>query len=640
MQVVRRAGRVRVIVVLGLIVALVTLSWWPFGATPSVDQQASTASRSTQFDAGATRRAPDNDNEPGQGRPDAKLYTQAQRTSNLDSYANDLGGTVIPTALRTRRALLAERASLRDAGDVAGVARLNAVLTTEAFERAANVTTRWLDHRDKKSGLFPHTLSPKDRYWSYGDVGSDLYPFLTIAAHDLLPARYPEMLDTLAAERRMNPGLPRDLMLDTLLPRQREPELQVLANVEYVKDGLLPLLEELGLDPWLGRIREVVVGVLNTPTISTPRGPIPSEFAEVNGSLLQAMARLSWADPDSRYIEMGRRITALYLDDTLPATGHIPPQRWDFMKQRAIGDADLHLGDHGDEIISGLIEWQRVEIRLNLPEQAAHSRAINRMLDRLLETGRTPTGMWYDGIRFPSGKVLDRTLNDNWGYLGQAYLNQAANVRISGDGGQETVDRYERAASQMLSSVTDLDFYKWERGDMDGYADTLESAMYLLRYLDSPVAAQWVDEQMAVLYGFQRDSGAVTDENIDGNFIRTVMLYGRWLTRGARIEPWNPGVALGAAQDGACVQMHLHSETAWTGRLLFDTPRHSAVLGLDADYPRLNQWPEWWVAQAGRQYAASLPDGTSTVVDGTALAAGLPLTVEAGKEYRLRICPQ
>ena len=85
----------------------------------------------------------------------------------------------------------------------------------------------------------------------------------------------------------------------------------------------------------------------------------------------------------------------------------------------------------------------------------------------------------------------------------------------------------------MLNSVTRLDFYKWERGDMDGYADTLESAMYLLRYVDNPDAAEWVDEQMAVLYGYQREDGAVTDENIDGNFIRTVMLYGRWLTRGA-----------------------------------------------------------------------------------------------------------
>jgi len=174
---------------------------------------------------------------------------------------------------------------------------------------------------------------------------------------------------------------------------------------------------------------------------------------------------------------------------------------------------------------------------------------------------------------------------------------------------------------------------------MDGYADTLESALYLLRYLRNPDAAQWVDEQMAVLYGYQRETGAVTDENIDGNYIRTVMLYARWLTQGTRIEPWNPAVALGAEQDGACLQIHLHASAPWTGRLLFDTPRHRQTFGLDTDYPRLNQWQEWWVVESGRPYAVTLPDGSNASVDGATLAAGLPLTVEPDREYRLRVCP-
>jgi hypothetical protein len=310
------------------------------------------------------------------------------------------------------------------------------------------------------------------------------------------------------------------------------------------------------------------------------------------------------------------------------------------MAQQGIGDRDLHLGDHGDEIVSGLVEWQRVEARLSLPERAAHRDAINRMLDRLLDTGRTPDGLWYDGIRFPSGTVMDHTLNDNWGYLGQAYLNQAATLRSSPDGDQEAAARYEQAAAQMLSGATGRDFYTWERGDMDGYADTLESALYLLRYLDNDDAADWVDEQMAVLYGFQRDNGIVTDENIDGNFIRTVMLYGRWLTQGTRIEPWTPGVGLGAAPDGPCLQLHLHAAGPWSGRLLFDTPRHSEVLGLDTDYPRLNQWQEWWVAEPGRQYAVTLADGSSADLDGRALAAGLLLSLEPEQAYQLRVCPR
>ena len=179
---------------------------------------------------------------------------------------------------------------------------------------------------------------------------------------------------------------------------------------------------------------------------------------------------------------------------------------------------------------------------------------------------------------------------------------------------------------------------------MDGYADTLERALYLLRYLDVPEAAEWVDEQVGVLYGFQGPDGAVTDENIDGNFIRTALLYGLTQTAGARLEPWTDGIGLGAARDGACLQLSLHAEVAWQGHLLFDTPRHRAFVGLPTDYPRLNQWPERWAVDGSARYALSgdLP-GTAGIdsreVSGDQLATGLPIVLEPGRAYQLRACP-
>jgi hypothetical protein len=337
---------------------------------------------------------------------------------------------------------------------------------------------------------------------------------------------------------------------------------------------------------------------------------------------------------------MGRRIATLYLDQVLPQTGSIPPEHWDFMASQAIGPASLHLGDHGDEIVSGLIEWHRVEQARGLPEQTAHGQAIDTMLDRLLETGRTPNGLWYDGISYPSGKVKDKTLNDNWGYLGQAYLNRAEVLRSGPAPDTDTADRYEQATREMLQGATTVDFYKWEQGDMDGYADSLEGAIYLLRYLDVPEAADWVDQQIGVFFGFQKDDGAVTDENIDGNFVRTALLYALWNTQGTRLDPWQPGIVLGAAQDGGCLQLHLHGIDRWSGRVLFDTPRHQEYLGLATDYPRLNQWPEWWVAQPGQQYAVTMSDGSAQTVSGEQLAAGLALTVDPGMAYDLRVCGQ
>jgi hypothetical protein len=427
--------------------------------------------------------------------------------------------------------------------------------------------------------------------------------------------------------------------LDTLQEVEREPEKAMLNVVEYAKDGLLPLVEALGVEPWLPRMREIVDAVIAKSEVRTPAGAIPSAAAEVNGSALQALARLTWATGDPRYLEMGRRIASAYLDHALPTTEYIPPHRWDFMENEPIGPRRFYLGDHGNEIVAGLVEWHRIEMRLNLPESAAHREAIARMLDRLLEKGRTPDGLWYEIIDVPSGKVRDKDLSDNWGYLGQAYLDQALAEREHPNGDLAAAARYEQAAATMLRAVTAVDFYEWERGTMDGYADTLESALYLLRYEDDPEAADWVDEQVAVLYGYQKDDGSVTDENIDGNFVRTVLLYGLSLARGARVEPWTPSVALGAAPDGACLSLHLHTEESWNGVIRLDVPRHRQHLGLERDYPRLNQWPQWWPVEPGQPYAVTHPDGTRQELDGTALAAGLPVALSPGAASHLRVCP-
>ena len=568
------------------------------------------------------------------------LVEQAARESNLSEFVNDApGATVIPFRLHTRHALLAARAQYRAAADADGVASLNSVLASEAFERVASVTTRWLDHRDPVTGLFPHTLKSDDRYWSYGDAGSDLFPFLGIATRYLIPERYNEILATLAAERALSRGFPHDVFLDNLRPVAREPEKAMLNVVEYAKDGLLPLVEALGPDPWLRRLREVMDAVLAHSDIPTPAGKIPSPAAEVNGSALQALARLTWATDDPAYLQMGRQIASAYLDHALPTTEYLPPHRWDFIENEPIGPRRFYLGDHGNEIVAGLVEWHRVETRLALPEAPAHREAINRMLDRLLEKGRTPEGLWYGIIDVPSGKVRDKDLTDNWGYLGQAYLDQAASERAQPDGNVITASRFEQASATMLRAVTAVDFYEWESGDMDGYADTLESALYLLRYIDDSQAADWVDEQVAVLYGYQHADGSVTDENIDGNFVRTVLLYGLSLTRGTRVEPWTPRVALGAAFDGSCLRVHLHSQDVWRGTLLFDTPRHKQHVGLRLDYPRLNQWPEWWIVDPAQRYAVTMPDGTLLNAEGSSLASGLPLALTPSVAHRLRVCP-
>ena len=164
----------------------------------------------------------------------------------------------------------------------------------------------------------------------------------------------------------------------------------------------------------------------------------------MNGSALQALARLTWATNDPRYLQMGRQIAIAYLDHALPTTEYIPPHRWDFMENEPIGPRRFYLGDHGNEVVAGLVEWHRVETRLGLPEAGAHRIAINKMLDRLLK-GPHPEGLWFSIIDVPSGKVRDRDLSDNWGYLGQAYLDQARSERDAPGADLTMAARFEQA---------------------------------------------------------------------------------------------------------------------------------------------------------------------------------------------------
>ena len=119
---------------------------------------------------------------------------------------------------------------------------------------------------------------------------------------------------------------------------------------------------------------------------------------------------------------------------------------------------------------------------------------------------------------------------------------------------------------------------------------------------DDAEADAWVDEQTAVLYGFQAADGTVSGAYLDGNFIRTALLYGFTRTAGLRLDPWSEDVLVGAARDGTCLAVSLSSRVDWSGHLRFDTPRHRLHLNLPLDYARLNKWPEWFVVDDAGQY--------------------------------------
>jgi len=117
----------------------------------------------------------------------------------------------------------------------------------------------------------------------------------------------------------------------------------------------------------------------------------------------------------------------------------------------------------------------------------------------------------------------------------------------------------------------------------------------------------------------------------DGNFARTALMYALWKTQGAYVTPWRADLRLGAAvgDDGATYWV-LTADWPWHGTLHFDVPRHAEYLHLPSDYPRLNQFPEWFTVAEDDVF-----EGQTGDVTGAALRGGLAVTVVPDKPYRL-----
>jgi len=276
-----------------------------------------------------------------------------------------------------------------------------------------------------------------------------------------------------------------------------------------------------------------------------------------------------------------------------------------------------------NEVVAGLVEYHLIETALGLPEAADHRLRIRAMLDRLLIVGRDADGMWRSTIDIKTGASLKDTLSDNWGYVYAAYLTQAM-IEENWPGGDITVaERYRAAAREGLVGASRLICYPWQGSEQDGYADTIESALYLLNRVDVPEAARWTDRQAGTLFGAQDDDGRVEDRYLDGNFVRTALLYAAWQSQGTRLEPWSASTTVGAVRDGACLALVISTGPNWQGRLVFDEPRHATTLRLPVNYPRLNEWPEWFVAETGARYRfEDMVTGEVSMIDGAEMHDG------------------
>jgi hypothetical protein len=292
--------------------------------------------------------------------------------------------------------------------------------------------------------------------------------------------------------------------------------------------------------------------------LETPFGKVPlagrnkEVGVEVSGDFLQALARVYWlSGGDEKYLEWGARLADLYL---LPEGKHHPTRDFTILRLR----------DHGCEITSGLCEFyatlhfagQRPGGGKWAAKRTAYRPHLHEMLDRILAVGRNEDGLLFNEVNPQTGKITDTRVSDSWGYVFDAFYTV---FLVDG-----TV-AYRDAALKPLS-VLDAKYrgFPWEpsgnapknpKGSMDGYADSIESALNLVnrvppddRRYDSALA--WIDSEMRELWAYQQPGGIIEGWHGDGNFARTTLMYCLWKTQGVSLHPWREDVRVGAVRRG------------------------------------------------------------------------------------------
>ena len=482
----------------------------------------------------------------------------------------------------------------------------------------------WLKHADPKTLLLPDHLPvfrPGVPVYTPHNSGADNYPYLIATAWFTDRAVFDgRMRDMLRNEIRLTNdahGLPRtlDLANGTL------GEPYTFGAAEYAKDGLISVTELLGRTPWFYRMVDMTAALMERAAVKTRFGALPDRGAEINGDLLQTLVRLASMTGDRRYLEWAERIGDAYVEEILPASHGLPAYDWDFDKHA--GPDRLRLRDHGNEVIIGLVLLHALETSLNRPRAAAYKPVLARMIDRVLASANED-GMFYNEIRCSDLAPLDKGISDNWGYIyGAVYTFHM----VTGEG------KYRDAVLRVLRALPKYRSFDWERGRQDGYADAIESALYLINREPVPEAIDWIESEMKTLLAFQKPDGLVEGAYPDGNWLRTLLVYALWKTQGTWIEPWRPGVRIDARRDGDALLLAIDAEGTWSGRLRFDRARHRRVMNFDRNYVRLNEWPEWFVVDENTLYevrdttnAARLLLG-SDLIDGISVVAPTRLRV-------------
>lgn len=505
----------------------------------------------------------------------------------------------------------------------------NAELAHESFQRSLDFTKAWLQKTDPQTGLIPSNLGAKVDLWDPANAAADNYPFMVLTAYivdsELLNG---DLLDILHKEKTLTSRVG---VLPDVYSFSKKDFIEYPLNMghvifgasEYIKDGLIPINELMGPSPWQDRMMEMLnelflyIEDFNSLEKYFNRS---SSVEEINGEMLQTLSRVYWMTGEEKYLNWAIKMADQYLLEM------------DFSQTDY-----LRLRDHGCEIIGGLSELFFTLHKLQHPKIKDYRPPLYQLLDRILVYGRNPDGLFYNAINLQIQVPVDDRIADNWGYILNAYY-----TIWMVDQKEEYIQAVRKPFKTLNRKYRN---YNWEPGSQrgplgshDGYADAIESGINLLNRENDPDLGSWIDSEIKVMFGMQQSDGIIEGWHGDGNFARTALMYGLWKTQGARISPWNPSVRIGAVASEKENYFVITSQTNWEGKLIFDPLRHKTILGLPVDYPRINQFPEWFTVDPQVTYSISASDSKlSADYSGASLLNGIPVKLSAGQRLIIAI---
>ncbi len=516
-------------------------------------------------------------------------------------------------------------------GDVFARARENGRRFEEAVAASDRVLKVWLTHADPKTLLLPDQPAGPRRLYTPHNSGADLYPYLILTAQltdpGLYRGRLMEMLRNEVRYTTVQESIPGNLDVTTY--ELSGPSL--FGAGEYAKDGLVAVTEYLGRTPWFYRMVDMTADAMNRAPVDSKFGKLPASDAELNGDYLQTLVRLATMTGERRFLEWARRIGDAYIEEVLPNNHGVPSGKWDFQAHK--GDGQLRLRDHGNETVVGLTLLFALENYWQTPRAGRYRPVIARMLDRILQSAN-PDGLLYNQVNAATLEPVNKGLSDNWGYVYGAVYTFYQSIG-------ET--KYRDAVRRVLKNLAKYRNYNWEPGrnpplgSFDGYADSIESAIYLVNHEPVPEALDWIDSEMKVMLGMQKPDGHIEYWYGEGNFNRTALLHAYMKSQGCRPEQWTPGTRTGAVREGD--RLYLSVESPAPANIIFDYARHKRVMNFDKNYVRLNEFPEWYSVDENTLYrlrpaAGASPERVllgSELIGGVVLAPGNWVVEPAGK---------